>query len=207
MEGEQRHTVDIRGYPEDFPVHSWVEYVFEHLTATTKRSSRSSDFAARAVRILSEADELMESCPRQSFVCSTAAIELCLVGKGEAIIDSLSRRAARLVIADASLRPVAANLFRRLYDIRSRIVHGDDMVVDPGAAAFMRYSASAIVYAFAGLGRALPRFGVVGGEKSLREYLDSDFESDGLAPGVHQPVYLQELAAGPKRVVDQLLSF
>lgn len=205
MEGEQANIHDIRHYPEDFSVHVWVEYVFEHLVSDSESRSQSSDFAARAVRILREADDLLYSSPRQSFVCSMSAVELCLVGKGEPIIEKLTRRAARLATEDASLRPQSARLFRRLYDVRSRVVHGDGIDVDVSAAALMRYVASAVVYGFAGLGRALPRFGVPGGETSLREYLDAEFDSPGLAPGVHRSKYFQDIAAAPKSYVDRLL--
>lgn len=205
MEGEQAHIRDIRRYPADFPVHAWIEYVFEHLVSDSMARSQSSDFAARAVRILRESDDLLFSSPRQSFVCSMSAIELCLVGKGEPISETLARRAARLTTESASRRLQSQRLFRRLYDVRSRIVHGDGVEVTVATAALMRYVASTVVFGFAGLGRALPRFGVLGGETELRNYLDSDFEAPGLPPGVHGSNYFQQLTGAPSLTIDRLL--
>jgi hypothetical protein len=151
------------------------------------------------VRLLSSADELLRADPGQSFTCSMSAIEACIGGRGTDLSERVSRRAARLLVPDPLMRAKAIDSFRNLYNIRSRVVHGDDCCVSQRQAVFMRYLASCVVYGLAGFARAAPRFDLPSTEDGIRKYLDSDAFTTGALMGAIVPSFANRVmcSAGP----------
>jgi hypothetical protein len=184
----------IAEFPEEFPIRQWADFVLSQaIPGTRDLSADSRSFGINAIRLLNSADELLRVNPGQSFACSMAAVEACLGGKGENLADRVARRSARLLVPEIELRAKAVELIKLLYNTRSRIVHGDDCDVSVRQAAFMRYTASCVVYALAGFARAAPRFGLPSTEDGLRRHLDEDGYSPGALIGTVTPRFLVDV--------------
>ena len=184
----------IAEFPEEFPIRQWADFVLSQaIPGSSDSAADSRSFGINAMRLLNSADELLRVNPGQSFACSMAAIEACIGGKGENLADRVARRSARLLMPEIELRAKAVELIKFLYNIRSRIVHGDDCDVSVRQAAFMRYIASCVVYALAGFAQAAPRFGLPSTEDGLRKHVDDDGYSPGKLIGTVTPEFLVEL--------------
>jgi hypothetical protein len=184
----------IAEFPEEFPIRQWADFVLSQAIPGSRDSGADSrSFGINAMRLLNSADELLRVNPGQSFACSMAAVEACLGGKGENLADRVARRSARLLVPEIELRAKAVELIKLLYNTRSRIVHGDDCDVSVRQAAFMRYTASCVVYALAGFAMAAPRFGLPSTEDGLRRHLDEDGYSPGALIGTVTPRFLVDV--------------
>ena len=177
-------------HPEEFPVKDWMSFVFGQAIPGTAPAGSALSFGINAVRMLNSADEVLRVDAAQSFACSMSAVEACIGGKGGDLMERVSRRAARLLVPAPSLRADAIDLFKKLYDSRSRFVHGGDCEISHRQAVFMRYLASCVAYALAGFAKAAPRFELPSSEDGIRKYLDSDVFSEGALIGTVTPEFL-----------------
>jgi hypothetical protein len=173
----------VSSYPSDFPIHNWIEEVLGQALHSPKHASAGSTFAAMGSRLLLDADALLASCTRQSFVCSMAAAESLLVDNGPDIGARLTRRLARLLVPELDLRKRAIDTFAHLYNLRSRVVHGDDVEIPMRHAVFMRYIASSAVYRFSGLARAARSMGFPGHQKDIWKTIDDEQFSERVLIG------------------------
>jgi hypothetical protein len=194
---ESHYLLNIGLSPRDFPVAMWLELALDE---TLRASSSPCSFAGNASRLLLDADDLLDVSPQQSFVCSVSAIEACLGSKGEAVASRLARSVARLLCPDTKLRSGAESMFKRLYDTRSRVVHGDRVYVDRRNAVFMRFIASCVVYNVAGFVRGQVRMGAEVRQDTVQRFLgEQDVYSSAVIPGTNICPLLHELLADPER--------
>ena len=182
---------DIQTYPQDFSVQAWINDTFTQLFSDSNRN-KSQQFIPDALRLLQDADKQLKFSPRQSFAISMAATEICL-GAKDSGSDKLARRMSRLLVAKINNRTKGIKLFKILYDIRSKIVHGSELDVSLASAIFMRYVASCVVFNCAAFSKYLMR---EGGNASLSNVwikLDKDEPRPDLLPGVIECSYLVHL--------------
>jgi hypothetical protein len=179
----------VAQFPEEYPVLHWLQEVLGQ--ALPESESRDEAFPiANSVRLLHSADILHRSNPAQSFCCAMAAVEVGLGGKGVALADKISTRMARLVVPDLNLRHRAIEVCKALYDIRSRVAHGDGYQVSERQAVFMRYVASCAIYSLCGYLRAAPRFGLPANVDGVRKLLDKEVFVAGTPIGTTIHPYL-----------------
>ena len=192
-------SMPIAIHPEEFPVKDWMTFVLSQAIPGSAPTGSVLSFGINAVRLLNSADELLRADPGQSFACSMSAIEACIGGRGTDLSEKVSRRAARLLVPNPLMRAKAIDSFRNLYNMRSRVVHGDDCRVSQRQAVFMRYLASCVVYGLAGFARAAPRFGLPSTEDGIRKYLDTDAFTPGALMGAIVPGFANSVmcSAGP----------
>jgi len=198
---------DIRKFPGDFPVIKWIQQSIDHVFNVSENQSQSPDFLANALLLLREADDMMSISPRQTFACSMAAVEVCLGGKGGELSQRIVQRMSRLLINQSNLRTTAEKLFLLLYELRSKIVHGDMCEISLEAAVFMRYVASCVVFNAGGFSKTLARMGVAGSAKDIRSELDSDKYGEQLLPGVLECKYLLHLIRAGLEKPDEWKQF
>ena len=198
---------DIRTFPEVFPVFEWIQQSIDHVFNVGANQGQSLDFLANALLLLREADDMISISPRQTFACSMAAVEVCLGGKGGELAQRIAQRMSRLLINQNSLRTTAEKLFRLLYDLRSKIVHGDMCEISLEAAVFMRYVASCVVFNAGGFSKALARMGVTGSAKDIRTELDDDKYGEPLHSGVLECKYLLHLIRAGLEKPDEWKQF
>lgn len=201
------YTEDIRKFPEVFPVFDWIQQSIDHVFNTGNNQGQSPDFLSNALLLLREADEMITISPRQTFACSMAAVEVCLGGKGGELSQRIVQRMSRLLINQNNLRTTAEKLFLLLYELRSKIVHGDMCEISLEAAVFMRYVASCVVFNAGGFSKTLARMGVVGSAKDIRSELDSDKYGEQLLPGVLECKYLLHLIRAGLEKPDEWKQF
>ena len=185
------HPISV--HPEHFPVREWLKLVLAQATSDADSSSDGFLFGINAVRMLSTADVVLREHPAQSFACSMSAVETCVGGKGEGLGDRVARRVARILVSAPSGRAQAVDVLKGLYNVRSRVVHGDECQVSVRQAVFMRYIASCVVYSLAGLAKAAPRFGFPGSSDGIRKHLDSQAYSGGPLIGTDSSPFFERV--------------
>ena len=200
-------TEDIKKFPVQFPVFEWIQQSIDHVFNVGENSGQSPDFLANALLLLREADDMMSISPRQTFACSMSAVEVCLGGKGGELSQRIVQRMSRLLINQNNLRTTAEKLFLLLYELRSKIVHGDMCEISLEAAVFMRYVASCVVFNAGGFSKTLARMGVAGSAKDIRSELDSDKYGEQLLPGVLECKYLLHLIRAGLEKPDEWKQF
>ena len=183
---------DIQTFPKDFPVVNWIQYALAQAFEYSKQRNTSPQFLPSALRLLQDADKQLKFSPRQSFAISMAATEICL-GAKDSGSDKLARRMSRLLVAKINNRTKGIKLFKILYDIRSKIVHGSELDVSLASAIFMRYVASCVVFNCAAFSKYLMREGGNGSLSNVWIKLDKDEPRPDLLPGVIDCSYLVHL--------------
>jgi hypothetical protein len=183
-------TMVIARNPEPFPIRSWMAFVLGQAIPAGGSTIDTPSFGINAVRLLNSADELLRIDPSQSFACSMAAVEAGLGSRGSELGEKIGRRATRLLIPELAGRKGAQELFKRLYNLRSRVVHGDTCAVTPRQAVFMRYVASCVTYALAGFAKAEAMFGNPSSEDAIRKSLDQSEFEPGQPIGTIEPSFL-----------------
>lgn len=189
----REHVVceNIGNFPADFPVRKWIERVVQDGTSD---NAPEDSFAGNSCRLFVEADGFLGSNPRQSFVCSMAAIEACLGGVGTDLGKRLGQAFGRLLCPAGDRRPKAIELFERLYDLRSRVVHGAPISIDVRQAVFMRYIASCVAYNFTGFASARKRLAEGSDNSSIRKFLtERDLYRNDILPGTTECEYLLKM--------------
>jgi len=96
-----------------------------------------------AVRLLIESDRQVHDAVGLSL--SFAAIEALLGEKTEGIAEELSRKAATLLVPNADNRRAAIKAIKRMYDHRSKLLHGERLIVEPHARDDVRVLAAAVL--------------------------------------------------------------
>ena len=198
---------DIRTFPEVFPIFKWIQQSIDHAFNVGENQGQSPDFLSNALLLLREADDMMSISPRQTFACSMAAVEVCLGGKGGELSQRIVQRMSRLLINQSNLRTTAEKLFLLLYELRSKIVHGDMCEISLEAAVFMRYVASCVVFNAGGFSKTLARMGNAGSVKDIRSELDIDKYGEQLLPGVLECKYLLHLIRAGLEKPDEWKQF
>jgi hypothetical protein len=191
----------ISTFPENYPVQNWIQDVLGY--AVLESPSASDEIpSTNAVRLLNSADALREVDPARAFLCAMTAIEVGLGGKGSDLSEKVSRRMARLLIPALSARAGAIEVFKGLYDIRSRIAHGDDYRVSTRQAVFMRYVASCVTFSLCGYMRTAKRLGNPSSLDEVRKALDAgQFTADIPIGAEHHP-FLVSVVASPAELAN-----
>jgi len=194
---ERWFCLNIESSPPDFPIAKWLTVV---LKESLHAADRSLAFVGNASRLLLGADNLLHHSPEHSFVCSVAAIETCVGSRGESISASLASSSARLVCPDTELRSTAVKVFKALYDLRSRVVHGEPVTVTRREAVFMRFIASCVIYNWTGFAKAQMMMDGDVTRNALRTFLGlTDLYNNAPIPGSTRCEYLMELLKDPER--------
>lgn len=179
----------IARFPEEYPVANWLQEVLTQALPDHALQTETLP-VANSVRLLNSADALRRADPAQSFCCSMAAVEVGLGGKGVGLADKIAIRMARLLVPDLRLRQRAIEVCKALYDIRSRVAHGDGYEVSERQAVFMRYVASCANYSLCGYLRAAPRFGLPANVEGVRKMLEMEVFVEGTPIGTTRHPYL-----------------
>jgi hypothetical protein len=191
----------ISTFPENYPVQNWIQDVLGQVVLESPSASDAIP-STNAVRLLSSADALRHVDPARAFLCATTAIEVGLGGKGSDLSERVSRRMARLLIPELSGRARAIEVFRSLYDIRSRIAHGDDYRVSVRQAVFMQYVASCVTYSLCGSMRTAKRLGNPSSLDDVRKALDAGQFTADIPIGAERHPFLVWLVAEPAKLAD-----
>jgi len=120
-----------------------------------------------AVHLLVEADD--QSSHAVSLALSFGAIEALVCGNSSGIVDELSRHVAALIQPNALDRPDVIKSIKRLYDIRSKAMHGERLDGDDDSRWKARMLAAAVLKAATEWKEHVERMGK---ELERREFLD-----------------------------------
>lgn len=119
-------------------------WVFELCWAEHPKSNKKlTKRLAVATSILQRVDESAD--PLIQIVLSVVAIEAILVDGNSSIADKFASRAGTLLTAGGDLRPAYCSAFRKLYDIRSRFIHGESLEVPEFAIVRAARAAAGVV--------------------------------------------------------------
>jgi len=103
-----------------------LDIVNESLTAYFSNEQKKNSMQPRlrnAIQLIAEADE--QRHPATHVALCFAAIESLLCTSSQAITDRISRRAATLLAPESDRRAGAIKQIKKLYDERSKLVHGE----------------------------------------------------------------------------------
>lgn len=146
--------------PEDDKVEHELKFIATCLDAYFLPGQRGDTLDKRihnAVHLLVQADGQVE--PAVMLALSFSAIEALICSKREGIADELARNAATLLQHNPDLRSHTIKRAKKLYDLRSKVLHGSQTNVDDGTEVEARRLAAAILAATIGWTEFVSRLG------------------------------------------------
>jgi hypothetical protein len=132
-----------------------------------KKMSSIEQRLRNAVHLLVEADA--QSNQSISLSLSFAAVEALVCKNTSGIVDELSRNVAALLQPKAMDRPAVIKAIKDLYDIRSKVLHGEQLKGDENTRWQVRILASAVLKGVTDWFEHVRR---IGGEPKREEFLE-----------------------------------
>ncbi|HUX01490.1 MAG: hypothetical protein WBD63_10010 [Phycisphaerae bacterium] len=126
--------------------HDFIHTCLDAYYATTSTKKDSFDRRIRnAVNLLAESDA--QTNEAVGLALSMAAIEALLGEKGRDLSDRLADNVAVLLEPDLTVRHQAAEFVKKIYDVRSRALHGEQVEGEATVRAEARCLAAAVLVA------------------------------------------------------------
>jgi hypothetical protein len=123
----------------------FFQYCFSALFAKAGKRDTFEKRIANAIRLLTLSDTQVHSAI--GIALSVGAIEALLGMKGENISAKLADYIAVLIEPDMALRGQAEKYVKKLYDVRSAVLHGRNLDGEAGTRSEARLLASGVLYA------------------------------------------------------------
>lgn len=125
--GEKNQTIDLKYYKDN------LDFIKTCIDAYYSKST-TKDTIDRRIR---NAIHLMVEADRQQhrsimLALSFSAIEALVCSKKEGIVDELSRNVATLLEPDRNMRIQTIKLVKKLYNMRSKLLHGENIEINLG---------------------------------------------------------------------------